>query len=44
MSGFMSLDMDLKASWIIGDVFMRSQVVVFDMDNRQIGLASKRIN
>lgn len=44
MSGFMALDVLDEPEWIIGDVFIRTKAVVFDMDNRQIGLAPKQIN
>lgn len=44
MSGFMGLDPLNEAIWIVGDVFIRTKVVIFDMDKRQIGLASKQIN
>lgn len=44
MSGFMPLDALAEPAWIIGDVFIRTQAVIFDMDNRQIGLAPKLNN
>lgn len=44
MSGFMGLDALEEPAWIIGDVFIRTKVVIFDMDKLQIGLAPKQIN
>lgn len=47
MSGFMASPASNALngpSWIIGDVFIRTRVVIFDMDKQQIGLASKKNN
>lgn len=42
MSGFTPLDGYADRKWIIGDVFIRAvSTVIFDIDNKQIGLASK---
>lgn len=42
MSGFIASPSALEEpAWIIGDVFIRTKVVIFDMDKRQIGLAPK---
>lgn len=44
MSGFMAFEELAEPAWIIGDVFIRTQAVIFDVDNHQIGLAPKPIN
>lgn len=42
LSGFMTLSTSHGTSqWIIGDIFLRRFVTVFDMENEQIGLAAK---
>lgn len=43
LSGFMSMESTHgETQWIIGDVFIRTRVTVFDMDNHRIGLAPNK--
>lgn len=43
LSGFMPTSIaNSNATWVLGDVFMRTRVILFDMDQLRLGIASKR--
>jgi len=39
LSGFMAMDLPLKDSIILGDVFLKTYYTVFDMTHKQVGIA-----
>lgn len=42
VSGFMAMDLPLKDTVILGDVFLKTYYAVFDMTHKQVGLAKAK--
>lgn len=42
VSGFMAMDLPLKDTVILGDVFLKTYYTVFDMTHKQVGLAKAK--